>query len=310
MKMIIMCLVMMICSLHSYGGRIVYTEEQKRIMEMDDQVALAKIAKSNKDERTRFMALRRLEDQVFLMEIATNNEDENERIRYEAAQRLNDQALLEEFAKNFKDKHARQRAVCSLTNKVVLLEIAQNDNEAWIRFEAIRKLGDNELLAKFAKDKKNDDGGARLHAAWQLEDLATIAEIAKNDENPHVRRHAIEILKSLFLKSAKNDSNAGVRFHAIRAYAYGDKKRLMDFAWDTKNGIWRVNAALALKDQPLLAHLAKNAKDEDVRWEAVMFLDDQALLEKIAEYDKDNSVRKNARWRLEKLRNPRPLGVD
>jgi len=146
--------------------------------------------------------------------------------------------------------------------------------------------------------KSDNDPHVRQTAIGILNDQTVLAEIARNDASPNVRLSAIEKLNSqgVLAGIAKSDSVSNVRVAAMdRLY---EQEALVEVAKNAKDSWIRQHAVRKLTDQVLLGDFAKNDNDGEVRRAAVPKLNDQTLLAEIARDDKAMSVRVAATVRL------------
>ncbi len=249
----------------------------KEIIENDSdervkQVAWFQIAKNDKWGSEGIYAVKSLEDQKLLADIAKN--EGKEYLRTAAVKKLEDWEVLDYIAKNDEDNDVRLAAI-----EKVVIKITKADNF----IAAVEKLEDQKLLADIAKNCK------RVHVRrpavekldpqkWQ--DL--LAEIAKNDEDPLVCIAAVKKLndQKVLAYVAKNDKKYFVRTAAVEKL--NDQKLLTDIAKNDENEYVRQAAVKKLNDQKLLSDIARNDENEDVRQAAVEKVKDRKLLAEIA----------------------------
>jgi len=148
------------------------------------------------------------------------------------------------------------------------------------------------LRAFYAKD---DD--ARREAVRALTNQALLADIAKNDEDVHVREAAISKLitpdQILLAEAAKKHLMASAAVEKLT-----DQALLAEVAKSYGNAS---DAVKKLTDQALLAEVAKNASNTHVGKAAVGKLSDQAFLADVARSCSDDEVRKAAIKKIKDL---------
>ena len=151
---------------------------------------LAQIARTDKEKDVRIAAVRMLKDQRILADVARR--DSNDSVRKAAVEQLKDQALLVQIAKADVNPSVRSHAVERLTEQAALLEIAWNDPNEGVRLLAAGKLiNEGQAQAAYAELARSaGTAGVRQSAVWKLSDRALLAEVAKADSDPEVRRAA------------------------------------------------------------------------------------------------------------------------
>jgi len=187
-------------------------------------------------------------------------------------QGLESQALLARIASNNEDKWMRQEALWRLTDEALLAEISGESKNAWARMDARKRL---EEVRRHS---------AALAAVENLADQAALAEVAKNTRHWMVRRAAASKLTDQALLA--EIVNPPQNFRVILA-ALGN-----------------------LTNQAALADIARNAGTEEVRGAAVKRLANESVLAEIADEDQEERwVRETAKQRLRKLQGGRQATV-
>jgi len=143
-----------------------------------------------------------------------------------------------------KDPNVRFAAIDKINNQELLAKIALEDKDTLVSYAAIEKLSSQTLIAKVAL--KSTKWWAREIAVIKLNDQEVLAKVAIGDEETLVRKAAVDKLTS----------------------------------------------------QTIISKVAFNEKDPDIRKVAVKKLTEQSELAKIAEYDNDDSVRLEAAEKL------------
>ena len=113
---------------------------------------------------------------------------EDRKVRLEAVKKLNDQGILVEIAKNDSDSDVREEAIKKINDESVLAYIAKHDSSWSVREEAVKKINDESVLADVAKNASNDI--VRREAVKKISDESVLADVAKNDSNDRVRLYA------------------------------------------------------------------------------------------------------------------------
>lgn len=143
-------------------------------------------------------------------------ENKNPEVRLEAIKELNDQNILVELAKNDSDSNVRSAAVKKISDESVLIDIAKNDSDSDVRNEAIKKITDESAVVDIIKNESSrmvcESGFEKINKEEYLSD------IAKNAFNWSIRCRAIELIddETTLKYIAKNDSEERVRRDAIK----------------------------------------------------------------------------------------------
>lgn len=158
---------------------------------------------------------------------------------------------------------------------------------------------------------KRNDPRERKKAVLELENQNIIADMAKNDEDPNVRKTAVKKLelnyKNILEEISKNDKERAVQKAAKnrlkeleleKINELNDQDALAEIAKNEKDGEIRKAAVCRLEDQNTLAWIVKNEKNSNVRLEAVRNLRNQELLIEIAKNDENPKVRGEAVYQL------------
>jgi len=158
---------------------------------LNDQLLLADFAENGKDMSVRLNAIVSITNTVILMKLALN--DNNANIRYHAMRTLNDQTLLVEFVKDVNNPLIfRRNAVGSLTDKAVLLELVEINEDGGIRNAAIRRLGE--------LNKKNETDEERIDVIKLQEEIkkeeAMISNLTNDNANIVINTTEDESLKN------------------------------------------------------------------------------------------------------------------
>ncbi|HWM85914.1 MAG TPA: DUF349 domain-containing protein, partial [Kofleriaceae bacterium] len=154
-------------------------------------------------------------------------------------------------------------------------------SDAAVRAEAVRALGgeDAELLAEIARS--DDDPRVRRIAVDKLTDPDLLAQIAGSEPDPSVRAHARSRAVDRFLSSAL--SGQGDLDGAILWLAGLDEQRpLAQLACRAPTAQHRRRALEKMSDPRALAEVVREAREQDVALSALARLDDVELLRSLA----------------------------
>lgn len=129
---------------------------------------------------------------------------EDAKVRLEAVKELDDQEILAEIAKNDSDKDVRKEAVKKISNESVLADIAENDSDKDVREEAVERIGDESILLNLAQNEGNWDARiklTKLHPELDIDyndlknmDDNELINVIKNNPQNNIRVSAIEKL--------------------------------------------------------------------------------------------------------------------
>src|SRR5690606_37937651 len=111
--------------------------------------------------------------------------------------RITDQTVLVEIAKNDSDWYVRGAAMERVTDQAVLTETAKSDSDWYVRRVAMERIADPKLLPKIADNHFYEDEDVRrskvkLIVIEHITDQAILMEIAKNDSDIHIREAAAQ----------------------------------------------------------------------------------------------------------------------
>ncbi len=115
------------------------------IKELDDEKILYEIAKNDSDALVRLEAVKKISDEVVLIDIAKN--DDYDGVRLEAVEKISDEAVLIDIAKNDPYYFVRCGAIDKITDKTVLEDIAKKDSDKTVRNKATGRINDLTVLS-------------------------------------------------------------------------------------------------------------------------------------------------------------------
>jgi hypothetical protein len=270
------------------------------------QEALFRIIQKEKNLDTKKEMLEKIEDQALLAELAKN--DNNEEIRKKAADLLdskNWEKLMVKRAQKDLYEYIRETILRELGDQEALAEIAKNDQDNWVRFWAVAKITNQDILVKIVQDVDYHSRAAIIQKLSEDQWQDLIADLAENDSSPTVRQAAVSRLnpqkwEGLLKKISKKDIDK------IRIIACGKLKHqapLVEYLKSDSVELCRLalNHLDPGKCQEILIHIAQNHPDKSIRLKALEKLEDrrwQEVFLGILQKEKDEEIRKTA---VEKL---------
>ncbi len=168
-------------------------------------------------------ALRRIDDQGFLAEVAQHHSDLD--FRRAAVERLHDQAVLARLATHDRTADIREAAVHNISDQAVLARIVEHDRESLVRRAAVQRLTDQSVLARLAvlgRDRQIRTDAARLLADPAVRDRIAARPAWTVDDIDH------PVVGPLFAGVTRRrsllDAAAGHRDLAVRRAAAGNPR--------------------------------------------------------------------------------------
>lgn len=156
-----------------------------------NQDALIYIAKTDEGYGVSGEAVKKIEDQSALIDLAKNYSS------IDAVKKIEDQTVLIDFAKNHPKPFFRRDAVEKIEDESVLIDIAKNDSDERVREAAVKKISDEDVLKEiiFKDSSKDVQEYALLNDNLKdekfLKDVATQKLNISNKHNHSVRMAAI-----------------------------------------------------------------------------------------------------------------------
>ena len=225
---------------------------------------------------------------------------------------------------------ARKAAIRNpnLADEDFLAGIADNDDDYWIRTEAVRKLKSQDILKDLAINANHSE--IRSHACKIIEDGDTLKWVIDNDESEEVIASAVENpnfndkqMLAEFVKhspywivregAARNvhmdDSTLyeiitddsftnNVRQSAISGIK--DERLAIEIFYDDSLRIFQDAAVRKIYNQNVLKHIYENSSG-NIRRIAVLNSSDVEFLRKVSENDPDVHIRHEASKKLDNL---------
>ena len=201
------------------------------------------------------------------------------------------------------DSDAHALACCALevmTDQSRLAVLAKDEKFFFLRSNIVGRLTDQRLLAEFARNP-NEQQPVRCTAVRNLTDELALAAVAKNDDDPHVRKLALSKIASgpqaALADIAKTAENGDAAFAVVEKIT--DQGLLAEIAVASKHGQVRSGALERIKDSQALDGLARHVgASPDTRLLAVWRLADKLLLSALAQNAPDERVRRAAAGKL------------
>ncbi len=173
----------------------------------------------HENPEVRLEAVKELDDQKILIDIAKNDLDED--VREEAVLKINDEAVLIDIAKNDEGFCVRKEAIYKITDESVIIDILKNDPRSDIRGVCIRNINDVSVLMDVARNDSYKDN--RIAAAIKvgiknIDDESILIDVAKDAYSWEDRLAAVKKIKdvNVLIDIANNDNTSDVRLEATR----------------------------------------------------------------------------------------------
>lgn len=227
--------------------------------------------------RVRIQAIKELEDQNILIDIAKN--DKNAYVRRAATQKIKDNNVLIYLAKNDPFNYVRKDAITNINDEKDLVDVALNNSDNGVIHAAVKKIKDEKLLREVYN--KTYNGYIRQVILSELDD-ETLAIEACTDSNEHVRDMAINHIKnkSDLMKIAKNTSYQEDRDKIFKKL---DDDEIISIISTLPN--YSLIEHISDSKELILAYNALNNSNWVVRQESTYKLNDVEILKYIAEND-------------------------
>jgi hypothetical protein len=192
------------------------------------------------------------------------------------------------------DPKVRKAAVQNpnFTDQNLLAEIAQKDENSYVRLAAVEKLTNQSALSEIIN--KETDNSVRetakrrytylcINDLKKLTDQKILAEIAKKDENRDLRLAAVTNLtdQSLLLEIVKASDDLLLQEEAVNNPNFTDQSALLDLAKSSAHLALRKAAIKKISEQAVLIELIKSSDYKDLHSTAIINITDQAVLKEI-----------------------------
>lgn len=282
----------------------VFMNRQRAITCLNNQAALAELAKGMDESELFECVMKGLNDQHLLVEVAKTATAES--IRISATRKIGDQSALASIVQSNDTESVRREALEGITLQPELVTLAKSELDLDICLTAVSRLTDQLSLADVAKHAREE---VRIKAAAALTVQDELIHIVKNDSSARVRKTAIANLKdaNVLADVAQTDPDLSVREIATEALPDSHPLKQRYYANIVKNEQSRFTrreqfeALRAVTDQALLIDIAKTLADSEIRCEAIGMVADLQTLEGIVHSTTDLVVEAEARERIRVL---------
>ncbi len=282
------------------------TVKRKAIIQMDDEDLLIKLRKEIEEdysylspiirERIRDIHMEMAKsstDESVLIDLALNDPDSYVRDYAVENPHLNNQDVLEHLIFNDSNKMVRRQAVSKIKDDKVLIEVAQNDSDSWVRHSAVYNLDSSNqdiFIDIFYNDEDND---VKNVALLKIEDQNILKEQVENGDENRVY-YAITNLEDekLLMDTYKKYPYSKIQEKIIESPNLTDENFLEDIVL---NEHWRlgVPALKRINDSSILANIAQKSSDQFLRKKAVKRIKDpDVLLELVYNSDDFDNVKR------------------
>ncbi len=208
---------------------------------------------------------------------------------------LDDESILIDLAKNNEDEYVRRDAVKKINDETTLTYIAKNDSDYSVRQNALKKISDESILGNIAINANYKD--ITDEAIENIESEPILYNISQNHILTPCREKAYNKLSIEFIaKTCPHET-----IYGSYEYSYKEAIEMVDdvsvLADIAKNSdIWKkgCQAVSKIHDESILIDIAKNASEASVRKRAVEEISDEIILVDIAKNDENEFVREAA----------------
>ena len=284
------------------------------ILQCSDEILLTFIVKDSMYSSPKIACGRPIDKDVFVQYLVLYDERSNIRACAVENPNLRDENLLKEVVLYDYNHRVRQAALHNPNlNIQPLFELmACHDSDDGVRFEATRRLDDEDVLMDIAINEPKASIRSAAVNNPHLYNERVLIKVALNDHADYVRRGAIhKITNELVLaRIARQDESKVVRLEAknrlkeinpqsvylIEDLLFGSDKDLIKIAKYAINLHSRIAAINQIKDSSLLKDFALNDSKWRVRQAAAQntYLADSYVLSSVAQNDSSPRVRKAA----------------
>ena len=239
-----------------------------------------------------------LNNQEILIDAVNNFEDID--IQRILLRKITDEKILADFALNNENPFIRREAIQnpSLTDLNTISKIIENDEDELNRLIAIYKISNKESLFELVF---NESLHHRLPQIVQNTNFISddyFLNILDGETDEYSRQVAVnfigdgEILDNIIL----NESSDKIRADAIKNHNFTNQKIINDLILNNKNPKILFECVSKIENQELLANfIVKNLESNDVIFKAISRVEDISLLEKL-------SVHPDSKIRLESVK--------
>ena len=238
------------------------------ILDMRIADILMDVARGDESSKVRLLAISGIGDKDALRDIALSDEDRE--VSYHALKRIDDGDFTRDYLLKYGGDPLYLLSNDLIGDQSILADIALNDSWKFSRKEATRNLEDEDLLEHIAKN--DPEWIVRAEAVSKIKDKDVLIDIAYNDIDDPVKRDVIrkiddeDVLIDLLYKDESSD------ILSLILSRINKQEVICDFAYNHPSWSIREDAVVNVKDNPVLAYIAKNDEDEIVRMAAIRTL--------------------------------------
>jgi len=264
------------------------------------QDVLEKIYKNDDNSQVRSAAVVFMKDKKFLREIALNKTEKG-MSRGVALGKLNDPQLAMQLAADKSDQMIREDAVTymPISEQRLLEEYAENDENYSVRYKAVSRVKNQDILVRILKNEKHRD--IRNEAAKSLNKQDYIMELIDFESDNKVRASLVRKLTIIekLNKLSLNDKYDIIR--GISASKITDQKILEKIIATDPESYPREKAIINIKNIKIVENIAAADPQENVRKAAISVLTNKDLLKSIYKNDPELRIRCAADNRLKEI---------
>ena len=217
-------------------------------------------------------------DESVLINLALNDSDSY--VRYYAVKNphLNNPDVLELIIFNDSNNLVRREAISKINDEKVLIEVAQNDSDSWVRNSAVYNLDSSNQDIFIDIFYNDEDNGVKNVALSKIKDQNILKEQVENGDEKRVY-YAIKNLEDekLLKDTYKKFASSKIQEAIIENPNLTDEKFFEDIVL---NEYWRLGipALKRINDGSILANIAQKSSDHFLRKNAVKRIKDPDVL--------------------------------
>ena len=174
-----------------------YTDRKIALDKIKDKNLLNDLAVNAKDEWIKLESAIKCKNTEALLELLINSDDEA--LRLEAALELEKENILSEIALNCEEIFHGSVAIGHVSDKKLLLKIAEHAKYNRLRAEAAMKLGDIDVIMKLIQTLTDD--WVRYQLAVAINQTGILQDLARNSNNQRVKKLANEWFDDIIFKN-------------------------------------------------------------------------------------------------------------
>jgi hypothetical protein len=241
------------------------------------------LAQTDKERSVRVAAIKKINDQEFLIEEVKHHWDSE--IKLAALQKIEDKNVVQHIAKSSRNFEARQLAykLLEIENcQQAVYDRVKNSYGLISKSEALKLLTEQKYLEEIVLS--NIDSSIRIKAMDKLKNRNILNDIAQNDKYYEVRKKAHHILglendQAFLLDTVKNDSVLSTKLNALSKIS-SEEELLKIALFDPLTEIKEV-AVAGIKDEEKLVSVVKSGIDLMLRKKVLQRIKSAIVLEKL-----------------------------